>query len=73
MFLTISRIGLQVFVAGFSAAILKKQSPAASRETSNADISSPQQENDQPLVETVLLQLLEKFFSAILKLPNVVQ
>ncbi|KAF5451456.1 hypothetical protein F2P56_026563 [Juglans regia] len=69
----------QVWAAGFATAILQKRSSAAypvvdSGELNefNSKMNMPKmQENKPPLIETVLLSALEKFFSVVLKLPDV--
>lgn len=71
----------QVWAAGFSAAILKKRNSVASAapearalDELEAEVTmSNTEEKGGPMVETVLLSLLEKFFSVLLKLPDVEQ
>ncbi|XP_062157423.1 uncharacterized protein LOC133864980 [Alnus glutinosa] len=69
----------QVWAAGFSAALLKKRSSTAYPEAeagelngSKSEVSmSTMKEDEPPIIETVLLSALEKFFSFLLKLPDV--
>ncbi|KAF9609606.1 hypothetical protein IFM89_017701 [Coptis chinensis] len=69
---------LKVWAAGFSAALLKKRSSATlpSEEAIRHELQiddgiSKLQETEPLLVETLLLSSLEKFFSFVLKLPDV--
>ncbi|KAH7682758.1 hypothetical protein IHE45_05G142300 [Dioscorea alata] len=68
----------QIWAAGFSAALLKKQSSSAyvSAESTEGKFDgdtnkSRVQQNRPNLCETTLLSILEKFFAIILKLPSV--
>ena len=71
----------QVWAAGFSAAILKKRSSSASTAVEAGQLNgtkievsmSKTKEKEQPIAEAVLLALLEKFFSVLLKIPDVDQ
>lgn len=56
----------QVWAAGFSAAILKKNSSSASPVVNGEEIDKKPQ-----LMETLVLSTLEKFFSVALKFPDV--
>ena len=68
-----------MWAAGFSTAILKKNSslakPAVETKELNASGGaaslSKMQEEEPPAIETMLLMVLEKLFSFILKLPDV--
>ncbi|KAF8377919.1 hypothetical protein HHK36_031307 [Tetracentron sinense] len=72
-------INPQVWAAGFSAAFLKKHSSSAypsvevieGNEVESQKGVSKMQEKKLPMIETVLLSALQKFFSVILKLPDV--
>ncbi|KAG6663336.1 hypothetical protein CIPAW_02G019400 [Carya illinoinensis] len=69
----------QVWAAGFATAILKKRSSAVYPVVDSGELNefnsemnmSKMQENKPPLIETVLLSVLEKFFAVVLKLPDV--
>lgn len=58
-----------MWAAGFAAAILKKRSSSA--QPMVEDNSSKVQQREPSKMEIVVLSLLEKFFSVILKLPEV--
>ena len=71
-----------MWAAGFSAAILKKRSSLTSsavegleardlNESEDAASLSKLQEDKPPLVESVVLLILEKLFSVLLKFPDV--
>ncbi|EEF40834.1 conserved hypothetical protein [Ricinus communis] len=63
----------KVWAAGFSAALLKKSSSAIHplAEIKHQAIKLNMQENKSPLVEVLVLAVLEKLFSKMLKLPDV--
>lgn len=68
-----------MWAAGFSTAILKKSSSLAKPSVETKELNqsggaaslSKVQEEELPMVETMLLLALEKLFSLILKLPDV--
>lgn len=68
-----------MWAAGFSTAILKKRSSLAKPTVETKELNqsggaaslSKVQEEEAPMVETMLLFILEKLFSLILKLPDV--
>lgn len=72
-------INPQVWAAGFSAALLKKNSSSAyslvevtERNESKSKVDSSKVQEKEPLIiETMLLSVLEFFFSVILRLPDV--
>ncbi|XP_030498997.1 uncharacterized protein LOC115714432 [Cannabis sativa] len=59
----------KVWAAGFSAAILKKRS--ASTLQTNIESLSNTKEKEQPVIEVVLLSLLETLFAILLNFPDV--
>ncbi|GMI94052.1 hypothetical protein like AT2G18245 [Hibiscus trionum] len=61
---------LKVWAAGFTAAILKKQSSLVSG-LESAVTDSKLQKEEPGMIEAVLLSALEKFFASILNMPNV--
>nr|DAD48382.1 TPA_asm: hypothetical protein HUJ06_018319 [Nelumbo nucifera] len=73
-------INPQVWAAGFSAAILKKRSSstyyseeAVEGNGSENDKITSKMQAETPLIEAALLTILNKFFSVILKIPDVNQ
>ncbi|XP_006878553.2 transmembrane protein 53 isoform X2 [Amborella trichopoda] len=63
------KLNPQVWAAGFGTALLKKQSNL----TRSAAESNESDENKPPLKETMVMGILEKIFSVVLKLPPVNQ
>lgn len=75
---TISAI-LQIWAAGFATALLKKRSSSASPSNGVAELNGSEngasvlkkQDKEPELLEVVLLSILQKFFSTVLKLPDI--
>ncbi|XP_038724029.1 transmembrane protein 53-like [Tripterygium wilfordii] len=65
----------KVWAGGFSAAILKERSSLGKPmvQTPEMNGSDSQVQEEPPVIETVLLSMLEKLFSVVLKLPEVDQ
>lgn len=63
---------LQVWAAGFTTAILKKQSSAVNSSSEAGEVQNGATNVKEPLfVECLLLTLFEKFFSYLLELPDI--
>ncbi|KAK9990377.1 hypothetical protein SO802_025362 [Lithocarpus litseifolius] len=60
----------KVWAAGFSTALLKKRNSVMNETRSEVSLSK-MQGNEPPMVETVILSVLERLFSVLLKLPDV--
>ncbi|KAF3970071.1 hypothetical protein CMV_006179, partial [Castanea mollissima] len=63
-------LAIQVWAAGFSTALLKKRNSVMNETRSEVSLSK-MQGNEPPMVETVILSVLERLFSVLLKLPDV--
>ena len=61
---------LQVWAAGFAAAILKKRSSSING-LESAVTDSKLQKEEPGMIEAVLLSALEKFFAFVLNMPDV--
>ena len=59
-----------MWAAGFSTALLKKRNSVMNENRSEVNLSK-MQGNEPPMVETVVLSVLERLFSVLLKLPDV--